>query len=108
MLQSSSENFPGIFGIFWVFFVPLNIFWAFPRFVFALKNISEKKLILPYWVEPKARPVSLRPGPTCRPAQGPSGHRPEAAAAWTAPPPGTQARVPIKGAAAPAAHASPS
>jgi hypothetical protein len=30
------------FGIFWIFFVPLNIFWVFPEFVLHLKIIPEK------------------------------------------------------------------
>jgi hypothetical protein len=53
--------------ISWVFFVPLNIFWAFPEIVFALKNISEKTQILslrfgarrpdphPLWLSRQAR-----------------------------------------------------
>jgi hypothetical protein len=73
--------------IFWVFFVPLNIFWAFPGFVFALKNILKKKEYLPYRIGP-----SQRPDPTCparsapaqsqRPAKAPPGPaaRPEAMA----------------------------
>jgi hypothetical protein len=70
MLQSISRNFPGIFGIFWVFFVPLNIFWAFPRFVFALKNISKKNL--PYRIGPSQKPDPTRSahtGPTRQPAE---------------------------------------
>jgi hypothetical protein len=42
MLQSTSENFPAIFGIFGVFFVPCKHFVEFPEFVFALKKYCEK------------------------------------------------------------------
>jgi hypothetical protein len=64
--------------IFWVFFVPLNIFWAFPEFVFALKKYFEKKRksTLPDWAEPEARPNPLRPHRPNPPAQrSPSGHQ---------------------------------
>jgi hypothetical protein len=73
--------------IFWVFFVPLNIFWAFPRFVFALKNIFLKKRNLPYRIGPSQRPDPTRlrlrrpgrPGPTkpirARPSSGPGCRR---------------------------------
>jgi hypothetical protein len=55
--------------IFWVFFVALNIFWAVPRFVHALKNISKKNL--PYRIGSSQRPDptrSARNGPTRQPA----------------------------------------
>jgi hypothetical protein len=54
MSQSISRNFPGIFGIFWVFSVPLNIFLGFPEFVLHWKIISKKTnyLILCNWAEP--------------------------------------------------------
>jgi hypothetical protein len=53
ILQSTFGIFPGIFVIFWVFFVPLNIFWAFPEFVFALKKSLKKNLILSVWAKPE-------------------------------------------------------
>jgi hypothetical protein len=58
--------------IFWVFFVPLNIFWAFPGLVLALKDIKKKKI---YRIGPSQRPDptrSARTGPAA-PAHGPSG-----------------------------------
>jgi hypothetical protein len=62
MSQSISRNFPGIFEIFWVFSVPLNIFWDFPEFILLWKIISEKKPILSNWAEPEG-PTQDRAGP---------------------------------------------
>jgi hypothetical protein len=61
--------FPGIFGIFWVFFVPLNIFWAFPGFVIALKNISKKRKSTGLG---RARGLTQPAPPRPRARQGPS------------------------------------
>jgi hypothetical protein len=49
--------------IFWVFFVPLNIFWAFPGFVLALKNILKKKPKPIYRIGPSPRLDPTRPRP---------------------------------------------
>jgi hypothetical protein len=68
--------------ISWVFFVPLNIFWAFPEIVFALKNISEKNtnFIPSVWAEPEGR-TRTRSGSAARPAKA---HRPGRAMAMAA------------------------
>jgi hypothetical protein len=65
ILQSTSGNFLGIFGISWVFFVPLNIFWDFPEFVLHWKIISEKYKTYPFLPGRARRPDPLqlaRPG----------------------------------------------
>jgi hypothetical protein len=68
ILQSTFGNFPGIFVIFWVFFVPLNFFWAFPEFVFALKNILKKNKSYPPGLGRARRtdPHPLRPSLACQ------------------------------------------
>jgi hypothetical protein len=94
--------------IFWVFSVPLNIFWAFPGFVFALKNmfLKKRKSTLPDWAEPEARPNLLRPHRPNPPARRcPSARgRPRPNRPWPPPPvhglacaPGSRAPRPYKG-----------
>jgi hypothetical protein len=100
-------NFPGIFVIFGVFFVPLNIFWAFPGFLLALKNISKKKKI--YRIGPSQRPDPTRSALSARPDLGPAKAHREAwphgqgAASgrwpWRACAPGPPCPAPYKGSA---------
>jgi hypothetical protein len=69
MSQSITRNFSRFFGIFWVFSVPLNIFWGFPEFILHWKIISEKtKPILSYPGRAR-RPDPVHPGPAARPAR---------------------------------------
>jgi hypothetical protein len=59
MSQTSYENFPGIFGIFRVFFVPLKQFLD-NLSLFGIKNKFEKtNPIRPFWAETVA-PTHLR------------------------------------------------
>jgi hypothetical protein len=76
MPKSSSGNFPRIFVIFGVLFVPLNNFYVFSGIVFALKIISKKKENLSYLSgpSPKARPIS--PSGPAAARLSPSGPRP--------------------------------
>jgi hypothetical protein len=48
MSQRVSRNFPGIFGIFGIFFVALMIYLDISGFIFAQENISKRNIpILP-------------------------------------------------------------
>jgi hypothetical protein len=71
MSQCVSRNFPGIFGIFGVFFVPCKHFLEFPN-LFLRWKIFQKKHSFPIRMSPRAgpAPAPAQPGPL-----RPIGHR---------------------------------
>jgi hypothetical protein len=75
MSQSVSRNFPGNFGIFWVFSVPLKFVWV-PEFVLHWKIISKKTNypILSNWAELVGPTHSTGPAALARRVHVASGH----------------------------------
>jgi hypothetical protein len=73
MSQSVSGNFPRIFGFFWVFSVPFNIFWGFPEFVLHWKIISEENKTYPFLPGPSP---TAQPSPSQPIHQARKAHRP--------------------------------
>jgi hypothetical protein len=69
MSQRVSRNFPGIFGIFRIFSVPLLIYLDISRFIFAQENISKKRKIFLFYLGRAPRLDPVRFGPAAGPRE---------------------------------------